>query len=49
MIIISYYVDKYGRLFQIIRTENSVKISRVIDDIPIETDIIIEELIETIC
>ena len=31
MKIISYYVDKQGLLFQIVRTENNVEIRRVID------------------
>lgn len=43
MRIVSYYVDKYGGLFEIVRTENNVEIKRVIEG---ETAIIIGDLIE---
>jgi hypothetical protein len=49
MRIVSYYVDKYGVLFQIIRTENSIKINKVIEGIKEEineTQLIIDDLIE---
>lgn len=49
MKIVSYYVDKHGILFQVIRTEKNVKISRVIEGISEEineTQLIIGDLVE---
>ncbi len=46
MKIISYYIDRRGVLFQIIRSENSIEINKVVDDDMKETQIIIGELVE---
>jgi hypothetical protein len=49
MKIISYYVDKNGVLFQVIRTEKNVTINKVIEGIKQEineTELIIGELVE---
>ena len=46
MKIISYYIDRRGVLFQIIRSENSIEINKVVDGDMKETQIIIGELVE---
>ena len=42
----SYYLDKNGVLFEIIRTEDSITINKVVEKELTETDIIIGVLVE---
>ena len=49
MKIVSYYVDKHGVLFEVIRTEKSITINKVIEGIKKEineTQLIIGDLVD---
>lgn len=48
MKIISYYIDRRGVLFQIIRSENSIEINKVIENELKETQVQIGELVKKI-